>query len=272
MNVFITGSSEGLGFSLAEKFLENGHDVFICSSNENKLTKAYSKLHLKCNDNKLFYSRCDISKKKDVINLVKKINTVFNFKIDVIINNAAQIGPVGFFTARNTSEIINLFHINFFSVCNIIKLLIPCLNKKNITSIINIGGSNSFKPDPKFSAYASSKGALMSLTLALASELEGQNININYILPGSINTPMNDKKLKIGHEILGDDLYEHFQNRKLQDSYDSITNAVNFIYQLSIINKKINGRILSAQYDDITLIYNKIKVNKNCYTLSREAS
>jgi len=270
-NVIITGGSKGLGYKLAEAFIKDGHNLLICARDEKNLIQAYVKLKKKCVKNqKIIFKCCDISAHLDVVNLFKFASEEFQGKLDVLINNAAILGNIGNFYTTHLNGWRNVFETNLFGTVHVTKEAIPLLKKSRCAHIINIGSSQPYTPDPKFSQYAASKSALFSLTLSLSENLKSKKIAVNFVMPGGMSTSMNEEKIRAGSRILGKKIYDTLLKRKLSGGVN-ITKTTKFILNLCQINNKIiNGKILSAQHDNLDLILKRPnKEIKNLYLLKR---
>ena len=86
--IWITGGSSGIGFAVAQKFLEENWRVIISSRNEDKLKKAVEKLKKQTSKKEIFYKTCDVSKYNDVKDTIAYIETDIS-KIDIALLNAA---------------------------------------------------------------------------------------------------------------------------------------------------------------------------------------
>ena len=86
--IWITGGSSGIGFAVAQKFLEENWRVIISSRNEDKLNNAVEKLKELTDKKEIFYKACDVSNYNDVKDTVKYIETDLS-KIDIALLNAA---------------------------------------------------------------------------------------------------------------------------------------------------------------------------------------
>ena len=110
--------------------------------------------------------------------------------IDIIIN-AAGIGQQKYFLDIDEDFLDLYLNVNFKGIWNACQCAIPYMVKQNYGKIINFSSVTGIHVvDPGMTHYASTKGAIMGLTKALASEFADRNITVNAILPGMIKTPM----------------------------------------------------------------------------------
>ena len=174
--VFISGVNGGIGLSLSRTFKGSGWVVIGVDiiGNRNEYCDLF--LNIDVSDPKSIRSKFNI--------IAKKYHT-----IDCLINNAAiQIEKSLIDTTDE--ELEKVFKVNVYSIFYIIKYFIGIL--KN-SSIINISSVHAKATSKGLAAYVASKGAMSSLTRAIALELADRGIRVNTILPGAIETPMLQK-------------------------------------------------------------------------------
>ena len=207
-SAIITGSSQGLGYSIAEEFLFQGANVLICSRNKNELEKAYSNLlKIKSLEQKLIKISGDVSNYLDVQKITDYAISEFS-NIEILVNNAGVYGPKGKVEENNLENWKDAFNINLLgslypSIC-----LLRHFKDKNYGKIIQISGGGATNPLPNLSCYAASKAAVVRLMETISEEVKHQNIDVNSIAPGALNTRMLDEVIEAGPNIVGKKFYE----------------------------------------------------------------
>ncbi len=186
-NILITGSSRGIGLSIAKRFKAD-YNVFItgrCGEKLEKLCKQYDFSG---------YATIDLSKENAAEELFNKLNK----EIDILINNAGNYiySPV---EKLSHSEIINSINLNTISHFELIKYYVTGMKKNNWGRIINIGSISGVMGEANASLYSLTKAALIGMTKALALELAQNNITVNIINPGWVDTEL------INNDSLGED-------------------------------------------------------------------
>jgi NAD(P)-dependent dehydrogenase (short-subunit alcohol dehydrogenase family) len=192
MNIIVTGASRGIGYELVKIVsADSTHTVIAVARNEAKL------LHLKnaCfNSNsvsKVIAIACDLSNENEIEKLLVEIQKHTD-TIDVLINNAGAIVKKPFAEITKT-DLEYVYNVNVFSVIRLIQGVLPMLNTKTKSHIVNISSIGGFQGSMKFSglsAYSSSKAALASLTECLAEEYKDSTIAFNCLALGAAQTEM----------------------------------------------------------------------------------
>ena len=183
--IWITGGSSGIGFAVAQKFLEENWRVIISSRNEEKLKKAVEKLKKQTNKKEIFYKACDVSKYNDVKDTIEYIETDIS-KIDIALLNAAAYSPNR--TQEFDIENYNLLiEVNLNGTINCIDVLKNHMKGRN--NLISVVSSPvGFRGMPTAGAYGMTKAAQLNLVESLYFDFKKLKINISVINPGFIDT------------------------------------------------------------------------------------
>ena len=197
--VLITGSSRGIGKSIAILFAKNGYEVIINAS------KSVQELNNLYNEIRNFGGMCnkfitDVSNYNECKNMFENIGN-----IDILINNAG-ISYIGLFSDMKPSDWEKIISTNLYSVFNCTNIAIPYMIKKKSGTIINISSIWGDRGASCEAVYSASKGAINSFTKSIAKELGPSSIKVNAISCGIIDTNMNEwlnkeEKLQLINEI-----------------------------------------------------------------------
>jgi len=186
MIIVITGASKGIGFELTKIALQNKCKVFAIARNTSTLSEL-KKQYVET----LFCIDADLSIEADVIKTVTQIQAQTAL-VDILVNNAGSIVNKPFHEI-SSEELHNVYSTNVFAPFMLTQKLLPLVKKSNIKHILNISSMGGVGGSAKFaglSAYSSSKGALCILTECLAEELKEDNIHVNALALGAVNTEM----------------------------------------------------------------------------------
>ena len=176
--ILVSGSSSGIGFEICSQASDLGLNVIAISRNVEPLKGI---LNLKS------YS-VDLTNQEQIEKFVKKLLSE-DIKIDILINNAGFLVKDRF---RNTTYEIfkEIYDVNVFGLATLTRSVLPIINKDGqVINITSVGGLNASKKFPGLSAYASSKGAVITLTEVLAEEYKSRP-RFNCLALGSVQTEM----------------------------------------------------------------------------------
>lgn len=185
----ITGSTRGIGNSIARLFLENNAKVVICGSTKENAEKAVEKMkeELSLTDENIMGIGLNM---KDASSMKSSVEEVINKwgRIDVLVNNAGITSNVSLLDSTD-EQFMEMFQINFFGVVSLTREVVKYM-KETGGSIINTSSMVGNYGARNQSAYASSKFAINGLTKSLAKELGMYNIRVNAVAPGVVATDM----------------------------------------------------------------------------------
>ena len=269
--VLVTGASKGLGYEISKSFIKSGSNLIICARNLNEIKKTFDRLQkIKSKKQKIIFSATDVSSRIEVDKLVNFSIKKFK-KIDVLVNNAAIIGPNGHIEKINWNDWIKTIKINLFGSILFCKALIPHFKKNNKGKIIQLSGGGAASPNPMFSSYAVSKAGVVRFIENLSEETKRFNIDINAVAPGPLNTDMLDEILKAGQVKIGEKKYKKLLKQKETrgTSFNKVCELILFLG--SKYSDGIRGKLISALWDDWKnwINYKQLLQNSDAYTLRR---
>lgn len=182
--VLVTGSSEGIGFAIAERFLESGAFVVINGRDPDKLAAAHHKLS-EVHDRTLAIPT-DVRSFESVRAMVDKVVAEFG-TIDVLVNNAGGnfASPLEKITPNGWRSVIES---NLTSVYNCSVACFPTFQRNRHGVIVNIGSVGGMHAHPLRSHYGAAKAGVHALTLTMAHEWAAYGIRVNCIAAGPVLT------------------------------------------------------------------------------------
>lgn len=188
----ITGSTSGMGKAIAKAIGQQGAKVVI-SSNEPEAIKStisdFIALQIKA-----IGIPCDMTKKDEIEFLVKETEKQFG-TIDVLIN-CVGAAPTGGFLEINQENFEKTIGLNLQSAIFLTKLIIPKMQAKKDGVIIYIASIAGVRGNKNLGLYGISKAGLIEMARNLAVEFGPDNIRVNTISPGLINTPFSESLMK----------------------------------------------------------------------------
>lgn len=181
--VWITGGSEGIGFSYAKHFAKEGCSIGLIARNKEKLQKAKEYLEDHYDVDVQVYL-CDLSVKEELQKCITFLNTQ---TIDIFINNAGR-GYTGKCEDCSMDTMITINALNITAV----QCLSAAVGKKMVErksgKICNICSTGAFQYGPFIAAYYSSKAAVLSFTRALSKEWKDTGVKVQAVCFGPVKT------------------------------------------------------------------------------------
>jgi len=182
----ITGGGQGIGLSVAERMLESGASVSIWDVDA-KLLEALEAKYGK--GGKVQALRADISKIDSVEASTKAVIDRFG-KIDILINNAAIVGPnanTWEYPVKAFEDVVQIGLVGTFYMC---RTVVPHMIATGYGRIVNIASIAGKEGNPGAPAYSSMKAGVIGLTKSLGKELAKYNIAVNAVTPAVAKTAM----------------------------------------------------------------------------------
>jgi len=180
----ITGSSRGLGRAFALRFAEEGARLLLTTTDLNRAAGTVNEI--KAKGGEVAIMKADISIASDTLKIAERVMEEYG-RVDILVNNAAiwygiRAKP---WNAWTEEEWDRIFSVNVKGTWLVCKAIAPLMIKAGRGKIINIASNVARVPGaPFFMPYACGKGALYTMTHALAHALGPSNINVNAIGPG----------------------------------------------------------------------------------------
>ena len=232
--ILVTGSAQGLGANIIEKFAKNGYNVIITyKSSKNKAIILEDKIR-KYNLN-VISVKCDITKISDIRNLIKVVKSRFN-NIEVLVNNAS-LSLDSSFENKSKEEFMKVLETNIYGTFLITRELIK---KYKVEKVINISSTDSIDTYSDLNIdYSLSKCGINFMTKFFSKKYK--DIKFYNILPNWINT---EAIQNMNSEYLESELRRVNQNKLIEPEYIS-----NIIYEMATTCKYDNNNEIRIDGD-----------------------
>ncbi len=186
-SAIITGGGQGIGFTVAKRILESGGRVSVWDVDQQLLESLVE--NLGGDENNIQPLNVDISDATAVQNATGSVLEAFG-KIDVLVNNAAIVGPNAPTWEYPEGAFEDVVRIGLIGTYYVSRAVVPHMISANYGRIVNLSSVAGKEGNPGAPAYSSTKAAVLALTKSLGKELAGYEISVNAVTPAVAKTKM----------------------------------------------------------------------------------
>ena len=247
----ITGAGRGIGRAIALAYAQEGAQLSLASRTQSELEQTAREAEAL--GASTYLQTTDVTDPTQVEALVR--HTVDEFgAIDILVNNAGVAGPIGPLHQNDVQAWMQAIQVNLIGTYLCCRSVLPVMLAQHRGKIINLSGAGATVAWRDLSAYGVSKVAVVRLTETLALELEGTNIQVNALGPGSIHTQMWDE-LREGAKAAGAMRIYELGQQVTSGGGASMAQAVALaVWLASEASGALSGRLISATADDWTAL------------------
>lgn len=195
-SVLVTAASKGLGRAIATEFAREEARVLISSRSESALASTVREIKQETGNQNVSYIVCDMKNAEEIRQMAEHAVSV-NGTVDVLVNNAGG-PPAGKFTDMSDEDWYHAFELNLLSFIRTTREVIPHMKKQGLGHIVNIASSSIKQSLDNLILSNTMRPAIVGLAKSLAREFAEDNILINTVGPGTIETDrvseLNQKK------------------------------------------------------------------------------
>ncbi|WP_433676046.1 SDR family NAD(P)-dependent oxidoreductase [Microbacterium gorillae] len=171
----VTGGAQGIGAAIGRRLHEEGATIAVLDLNPDIADAAFSAY------------RADISDRASVTEAIEQV-AADHGRIDILINNAG-IGAQGDIAANDDDEWARVLSINVTGIARVTSAALPWLRRSPSAAICNTSSIAATTGLPQRALYTATKGAVLSLTRAMAADHLHEGIRVNAVNPGTADTP-----------------------------------------------------------------------------------
>jgi 3-oxoacyl-[acyl-carrier protein] reductase len=181
----VTGGSRGIGRAVAEKLAEAGAVVVICARTVETLAASAEALRGRAAD--VLALTVDVNEEAAVVDAVEQVVARFS-RVDVLVNAAGGHGVIKPILKLADADWLRDFSQNFLGVVRFCKAVLPYMRKQRHGRIVNVSSTAALRPGPLYAPYCAAKAGIVSYTRALSQEVAADNVLVNAVLPGFVDT------------------------------------------------------------------------------------
>jgi 2-keto-3-deoxy-L-fuconate dehydrogenase len=175
LTAIITGGGSGIGLAVAKGLKERGATVFGFDINQGEMAPFAT------------FIKCDIADAQSVESAFAEFKKASN-KLDILINNAG-IGSLTTVEKESDENWHKVLNVNVVGTARVSRSAIPLLRESKSAAIVNTASIAGTDGIPNRAAYSASKGAVLALTLAMATDHLADGIRVNAVNPATTDTP-----------------------------------------------------------------------------------
>lgn len=201
----ITGASSGIGYELTRLFARDGYNLVLVARSEQKLVQLAEKFQDKFGIAVKVIVK-DLSQPEAPEEILAELQAA-SITIDVLVNNAG-FANYGFFAEIDTGSELKMMQLNMIALTHLTKLFLPDMLQQRYGKILNVASTAAFQPGPLMAVYYATKAYVLSLSEALANELENSGVTVTALCPGPTESGfqaranMEESKLVSGQQIM----------------------------------------------------------------------
>jgi uncharacterized protein len=201
----VTGASGGIGADIAVLLAEKKHDLIVTARSKDKLAALAETLEKEHGISVMVLS-ADLSDPLAPEKIGEFVRQR-SLEVDVLVNNAG-VGSYGPFAEIDAKTDLSLLAINVTALTHMTKIFLPGMLERKRGRILNVGSTAGFVPGPLMAVYYASKAYVLSLSVALANEVQGSGVTVTCLCPGATKTAFdttagNDKTRLFQGSVMG---------------------------------------------------------------------
>ncbi len=263
-NVMVTGGSRGIGKRLAIGFFQRGARIALVGRSKAELDLAH--IEIEQSGGNALRLRADVTDPEQLAVAVDRVRVVFGNSVDILICAAAVPGPLHSFAQSPLKAWTDAVLINLMGVVHSCRAVLPGMLEHRAGKIIVLGCYSEAGPTQGFSAYNTSKQALIHFVESLAAEVAQDNVQVNCFDPGEAYTTFTDEVIRASSRLDAEVIQRAIKVRQSGGtSPDAQVEMAAFLASES--SNHITGKILNVN-DDWRKLKNST-VRPEQYTLRR---
>ena len=171
----VTGGAKGIGRAIVQRLLASEADVWIWDAKPAQVASAKSSI-------------VDITRSDQVAACLSALAD--GSRIDILVNSAGYLGNAGPYARHDPSEWQRVVNVNLIGTMQVTQAVLPYMLRRKAGRIVNLGSLAGKEGLGSLAAYSAASAGVIAFTKALSREVVGDNIYVNCVAPGPIDTDM----------------------------------------------------------------------------------
>jgi NAD(P)-dependent dehydrogenase (short-subunit alcohol dehydrogenase family) len=253
----ITGAGRGIGRAIALALSEAGAALAVCARSQDDVSRVAEEIAGR--GGQAVAMRCDVTHRHEVEDMVAEVEAVIG-PVDLLVNNAAQAGPIGPIAATDPDEWWQALEVNLRGPLYCARAVLPGMLSRGHGRIVNVSSGAGFAAWPMVSAYSVSKAALYRLSENLAAETRGHGVTVFAISPGLVRTAMSESGLSCSEPSVEQLFTDWFAN---QEDVPADVAATLVVYLASGAADALSGRNLDVSDDVAQMVTRAAEIEEH---------
>jgi len=186
----VTGASSGIGAELARVLPRHGHGLVLVARDRDRLHRLADELAQQHGSDVVVLPH-DLSHPDAPEAIVRELGER-SLVADILVNNAGMI-VYGRFWETDWEDERRMLWVNLMALTRLTKLILPGMKARGRGRILNVGSVGSFVPSPRNAVYSATKAYLLSLSEAIAEELQGSGVTVTAVCPGAVRSELQQR-------------------------------------------------------------------------------